>query len=270
MIGEKQSTSNIINRENKYTWIGDKIMGNKYQDIRFKWLEEKGFNVLADKHQYAYVQSLWAPVDVVQAVFCESPAGTGKTSVAVMCGAYAVENGDYDRIIYIRNTEVVGKEVGFLPGTVDEKIGAHMLPFVEALDGVKPGTFESWVESGRAQATTATFLRGVTFRRAFIIIDEAQSLTLEELQTIYTRVTDDCKIVTTGSLRQIDNLKLKRIAGLTPFEVYMKHFEGTPATYHKLTKNYRGAFSLHSDRIQKTVKDLLGIPYDLSDFEDEE
>lgn len=231
-------------------------MANKYGDIRWKWLEERGFNVLGDKHQYAYMQSLWTSPDIVQGVFCESPAGTGKTVLAVLAGAYAVENEEYDKIIYIRNTEVVGKEVGFLPGELDAKIAPHMAPFVEALDYVKPGTYEEWVAGGKAVATTATYLRGVTFSNAFIILDEAQSIGLDELQTIYTRVKDGCKVVTTGSLRQIDNPKLKRYSGLTPFEVYMEHYRGQRASYHKLETNYRGEWSLHGDNVQDTIKEL--------------
>lgn len=229
-------------------------MASKYSDIRFRWLAEKGFNVLADKHQYAYIQALWTTPDIVQGVFCESPAGTGKTVLAVLAGAYAVENEEYDRIVYIRNTEVVGKEVGFLPGELDAKIAPHMTPFIEALDNVKPGTFEQWSADGRAVATTATYLRGVTFDRAFVIVDEAQSIGLDELQTIYTRVTDTCKIVTTGSLRQIDNPKLKRINGLTPLEIFMRHFEGEKAAFNKLETNYRGQWSLHADNVQDTVE----------------
>lgn len=234
-------------------------MANKYSDIRWKWLEERGFNVLADRHQYAYMQSLWTSPELVQGVFCESPAGTGKTVLAVLAGAYAVENEEYDRIIYIRNPEVVGKDIGFLPGEKNEKIMPFMQPFVKALDYVRPATFENWVAQEKAFAITPTFERGVTYENAFIIIDEAQSLSLGELQTIYTRVTDSCKVVTTGSLLQIDNSKLRRYNGLTPLEVYMKHFEGQQVTYHKLVTNYRGWFSNHADEVTKTVKKLEGV-----------
>ncbi|MGM0836016.1 MAG: PhoH family protein [Bacillota bacterium] len=196
-------------------------MANKYDDIRWRWLEERGFRVLADKHQYAYMQSLWTPPDIVQGVFCESPAGTGKTVLAVLAGAYAVEKGEYDRIIYIRNPQVVGKDIGFLPGEKGEKTAPFMQPFIKALDYVKPGTYDFWVDMEKAFAITPTFERGVTYDNAYIIVDEAQSLSLEELQTIYTRATDSCKIVTTGSLLQIDDAKLRRYAGLTPFEIYI-------------------------------------------------
>lgn len=231
-------------------------MANKFGDIRWKWLNERGFNVLADRHQYAYMQSLWTSPDLVQGVFCESPAGTGKTVLAVLAGAYAVENEEYDRIIYIRNPQVVGKDIGFLPGEQDAKIMPFMQPFVKALDYVKPGTFELWQTLDKAHAITPTFERGVTYDRAYIIVDEAQSISLGELQTIYTRVTDSCKIVTTGSLLQIDDPRLKRYGGLTPMEVYMKHFEGQRVTYHKLVTNYRGWFSNHADDVRKTVDEL--------------
>lgn len=237
-------------------------MSNKYGEMRWKWLVERGFNVLADKHQYAYMQSLWTPADIVQGVFCESPAGTGKTVLAVLAGAYAVEKGEYDRIIYIRNPEVVGKDIGFLPGEKGEKTAPFMQPFIKALDYVKPGTYERWANptqegvEQKAFAITPTFERGVTYERAYIIIDEAQSISLGELQTIYTRATDTCKVVTTGSLLQIDDPKLKRYSGLTPLEIYMKHFEGQRVTQHKLVTNYRGWFSNHADNVKETIERL--------------
>lgn len=231
-------------------------MANKYGDLRWKWLVERGFNVLADKHQYAYMQSLWTPADIVQGVFCESPAGTGKTVLAVLAGAYAVENEEYDRIIYIRNPQVVGKDIGFLPGELKAKTDPFMAPFIKALDYVKPGTYEDWLAQEKAFAITPTFERGVTYEKAFVIIDEAQSVSLDELQTIYTRVADSCKVVTTGSLLQIDDARLRRYGGLTPLEVYMRHFEGERVTSHKLEKNYRGWFSNHADNVRQTIKRL--------------
>jgi predicted ribonuclease YlaK len=218
--------------------------------------------VLADKHQYAYMQSLWSPVDVVQGVFCEARAGTGKTTLAVLAGIYEVERGTYDKILYIRNAVPV-REVGYLPGDIKEKEAPYMAPLIDAMDAVQPGLFEKWVKPdaltktpAKVHALTTVFTRGITWDRAFIIIDEAQSFDLKELQTAYTRPTDTCKIVTTGSLRQIDNTKLRRFAGLTPFEVFMEHFQGTRVTYHKLETNYRGWFSNHADDVMETVERL--------------
>lgn len=233
--------------------------------IQFKWLEERGFNVLADKHQYSYCQSLWASPSTVQAVFVEAKAGCGKTALAAMCGAYALEKGEYDRMIYIRNTVSI-RDQGFLPGDLAAKEAPFMEPFIQSLEKVQPGYFEKYSKPDALKKTPAkvftassSFARGITWDNAFIIIDEAQSFDLDELQAVYTRCSDTCKIVTLGSLRQIDNKKLRRYAGLTPFELYMEHFRGTNSTYHKLETNYRGFFSDHADNIADTIKKLTEV-----------
>jgi len=240
-------------------------MGNKYDDIRWKWLAERGFNVLADKHQYAYAQSLFASPDVVTGVFCDAKAGTGKTTIATLIGAYEVERGNYDRIIYVRNAVPV-RDIGFLPGGIGEKELPYMLPFIEALDHVQPGLFEKWScqqedgknkdkETPKVQVTTSAYSRGITWNNAFIIIDEFQSFDLNEAQTVLTRPTDNCKVVVIGSTRQNDNPKNK-INGMTPFEIYMRHFQGYPVAFHKLETNYRGWLSTRADEIHETIEKL--------------
>lgn len=235
----------------------------KYLDIRWKWLEERGFNVLADHHQYAYMQSLWTPVDVIHVVFCEAKAGTGKTTLATLAGAYEVLRGTYGKLVYVRNAVPV-RDLGFLPGGLSEKEGPYMRPLIMAMDSVQPGLYEKWhrpdptkKELPKLEQVTTAFTRGITWRNSFVIIDEAQTFGLTELQTIYTRCADDCKVVTVGSLRQNDNKRLKLYAGLTPFEIYMEHFRGTPGTvYHRLETNYRGWFSDHADDVIRTVEKL--------------
>jgi PhoH-like ATPase len=206
------------------------------------------------------MQSLWSPVDQIQAVFCEGKAGTGKTTLAVLAGAYEVETGVYDRIIYLRNAIPI-RDIGFLPGDVNDKELPYMLPLINTLDMVQPGLFDKWSrgdkrEVPKVEATTTAFTRGLTWKKAFIILDEAQNYDLEELQTVYTRCSDCCKVVTLGSLRQNDNRKVKHIAGKTPFEIYMSHFTGTRVAFHKLEKNYRGWFADHADDVMLTISQL--------------
>ena len=246
-------------------------MATKYPDRspRWKWLEERGFRVLADPHQYEYMKALFAPPDEVQAVFCDSKAGTGKTTLAVLAGAFEVMAGKYDRIVYIRNAVPI-REQGFLKGDLKEKEAPYMQPLADALEHVQPALYEKWTdedgeEPPKVVTLTTSFARGVNWKNAFIIIDEAQSFDLEELQAVYTRAHDSCKIVTIGSTRQIDNRKLKRINGLTPFEVYMLHFDGHDVTYHRLEKNYRGKFADHADDVSKTVQMLESGAFDDDD-----
>lgn len=235
-------------------------MANKFGDIRWKWLAEKGFNVLSDKHQYAYMQSLWSPVDIVHGCFCDSPAGTGKTTLAVLAGVYEVEIGNYDKIIYIRNAVPV-RDQGFLPGGLKEKEEPYMEPLISAMDYVQPSLYYKWTdeetETKKVYTMTSSFARGITFKNAFVIIDESQNFDLHELQTILTRPDSSCKVVVIGSTLQVDNHKLKKYGGFTPFEVYMEHFKGFRVTYHKLETNYRGEFSLLADQVLDTVNKLV-------------
>jgi len=241
-------------------------LASVYNDIKYKWLIEKGFNVYGDEHQLAYMQSLWAPKKDVQAVFCNSKSGTGKTTLAVLAGAYEVEKGtDFDKIIYIRNT-VATRNQGFLPGGLKEKEAPFMKPFVGALDKVQPGLYEVWactsedsqLKEIKAEAISTSYERGTTYENAFVILDEAQSMSMHELHTIYTRCADSCKIVTIGCTEQLDDPKIERVAGMIPFEVFIQHYKGTNTMEHKLYKNYRGNFAAHADEIQETIKRLRG------------
>ena len=134
-----------------------------------------------------------------------------------------------------------------------------MEPLIQAMDNVHPALFHKWSEENdetkqkKVYAFSSSFARGVTYDNAFIIIDEAQNMDLHELHAIYTRPTDNCKIVTIGCTRQIDNPKLKRYNGKTPFELYMEHFKDFRVAFHELKRNYRGEFSNLADEIKITV-----------------
>lgn len=235
----------------------------KFEDIRWKWLEERGIKVYGDPYQLDYMLSLWKEPAVNQAIFCEAKAGTGKTTLAGLAGAYGVLNGDYTRIIYVRNAVSV-RDQGFLTGDIKAKSAPYMAPIADALALIHPHTFEEWSvsnEEGEAklEAITTAFVRGVTWDNAFVIIDEAQNMDLEELQAIYTRCTETTKVVTIGSTRQVDNKKIKRIRGRLPFEIFMKHFEGeSRVAFHELVTCYRGWFADKADDVLETVNKLEG------------
>jgi predicted ribonuclease YlaK len=234
----------------------------KFDDIRWKWLEERGIEVYGDPYQLDYMNSLWKDPEQVQAVFCEAKAGTGKTTLAVLAGAYEVIKGEkYDRIIYIRNAVTV-REQGFLTGDIQQKSAPFMAPVADALELVQPATFEEWTiekekEEPKLVPITTSFVRGITWKRSFVIIDESQNMDLEELQAIYTRCDKSSKIVSVGSKRQVDNKKIRKVAGLLPFEIYMEHFKGdNRIAYHELQNNYRGWFADKADDVMETINKL--------------
>lgn len=139
-------------------------------------------------------------------------AGSGKTLMAILAGLEQVlglEGGRYDRIIVSRPVQPMGKDIGFLPGTMEEKILPWLKPLfdnVQFIMGKDKTMFEMYMDKGIIELEALTYIRGRSISNAFIIIDEAQNLTAHEVKTIITRVGENTKIVLTGDIEQIDNI----------------------------------------------------------------
>lgn len=233
-------------------------MGKSHVEMGTRWLGELGYNVKKDKYQNSFVQSLLAPIEDKRIIFVDAKAGTGKTTISSLCGAYWIDyTQELDKILYLRNALSI-RDQGFLPGELSEKEYVYFAPIIDALDEIKPGTFDVWSYSdnqknAKVEAKTTTYLRGVNFKNSFVIIDEAQNLNLSELRTTLTRIHDTCKVVVVGCTGQNDDTK-NLIKGKTPFEWYIKHFKTKPyAITHELVTNYRGDLSNHSDDIMDTI-----------------
>jgi len=139
-------------------------------------------------------------------------AGTGKTLLAVAAGLYAtLERKLYRKLLVSRPTMPMGKDIGFLPGTVDEKLAPWMQPIFDALDLLATERRDGrkakeWMEeSGQIAVEPLSFIRGRSIHHQFMVVDEAQNLTPLEVKTIVTRVGHGAKIVLTGDIYQIDN-----------------------------------------------------------------
>ncbi len=140
-------------------------------------------------------------------------AGTGKTLLAIAAGLKrTVEDGAYTRILVSRPVMPLGRDIGFLPGDVDEKLNPWMQPIFDNLEflfssGQRKGSraYADMLESGQLQVEPLTYIRGRSLPQQFIIVDEAQNLTPHEVKTIITRSGDGTKIVLTGDPGQIDN-----------------------------------------------------------------
>lgn len=161
------------------------------------------------------------------------PAGSGKTLLALASALEAIiEKQQYDKLIIARSTPPMAEDIGFLPGTEEEKMAPWLAAFednLEVLHGRDESPFSSidYVkEKANIQFKSLNFMRGRSFNNSFIIIDEAQSLSQFQLKSIITRVGKNSKIVILGNLAQIDNFYINPLtSGLTYLVEKMKHFE---------------------------------------------
>ena len=140
------------------------------------------------------------------------PAGCGKTLLAIAAGLHGVlDEARYKRLVVSRPVQPLGKDIGYLPGTMEEKMRPWLMPIQDNIDFLLNGKKESmdmFFENGTIQIEALTYIRGRSISNAFVIIDEAQNLTMHELKTIITRVGENTKIVLTGDVEQIDNTYL--------------------------------------------------------------
>jgi PhoH-like ATPase len=138
-------------------------------------------------------------------------AGSGKTLCAVAAGlqqTIGLRENHYSRLIVSRPVEPMGKDIGFLPGTMEEKMMPWLMPIQDNLQyllGNDKNALQLYMEKGKIEVEALTYIRGRSIANAFIIIDEAQNLTMHEVKTIITRIGEGTKIVLTGDIEQIDN-----------------------------------------------------------------
>ena len=152
----------------------------------------------------------------VKVVSLVGRAGSGKTLCAVAAGLQQTvgmprksSTNLYDRLIVSRPVQPLGKDIGFLPGTMEEKMLPWLMPIQDNLQFLLGGdkrALEMYIEKGKIEIEALTYIRGRSIANAFIIIDEAQNLTAHEIKTIMTRVGEGTKIVLTGDIEQIDNV----------------------------------------------------------------
>ena len=168
-------------------------------------------------------------------------AGSGKTICAIAAGLEQTiddTKSQYSRVIVSRPVQPLGKDIGFLPGTMEEKMSPWLMPIQDNLQflmGNDKLTLDIYMQKGTIEIEALTYIRGRSISNAFIIIDEAQNLTTHELKTIITRVGEGTKIVLTGDVEQIDNVYIDATTnGLTHAVEKFKRFElASHVTLHK-------------------------------------
>lgn len=190
--------------------------------------------------------------DAIQLVTLVGKAGTGKTLLAVAASLYkTVDENIYERILVSRPTLPMGKDIGFLPGTIEDKLTPWMYPIADNVEMIMRRDsrasrqirgFKELVEMGILVIEPLTYIRGRSIHNQYLIIDEAQNLTPHEIKTIITRVGDGTKIVVTGDPYQIDNPYIDSSSnGLT---YLVEKFKGQTISAHiTFTKGERSKLS---------------------------
>ena len=159
-------------------------------------------------------------------VFAIGPAGTGKTYTGVALAVQALKNKEVKRIILTRPAVEAGENLGFLPGDLKEKLDPYMQPLYDALrDMIPPEKLNMFLENGTIQIAPLAFMRGRTLDNAFVILDEGQNTTHNQMKMFLTRMGKNAKFLLTGDPGQVD-LPRRTISGLKEALLILKNVEG--------------------------------------------
>ena len=159
-------------------------------------------------------------------VFGVGPAGTGKTYLAVAMAVAAMNAKKVSRIVLVRPAVEAGEKLGFLPGSLQEKVDPYLRPLYDALyDLLEPEKVDKMLEKNIIEVAPLAFMRGRTLNDAFIIMDEAQNTTIEQMKMFLTRMGNNSKAVITGDITQID-LPNPRRSGLVDAINVLEGVEG--------------------------------------------
>src|SRR6267143_969242 len=190
-------------------------------------------------------------------VFGVGPAGTGKTYLAVAMAISALLNKQVNRIILARPAVEAGERLGFLPGTLQDKIDPYLRPLYDALyDMLEPEKVDRYREKNVIEIAPIAFMRGRTLNDSFVILDEAQNTTSEQMKMFLTRLGFNSKAVITGDITQID-LPNARRSGLVEAIDILKPVDGLAVVYfdesdvvrHHLVQRIIRAYDDHKVRV---------------------
>ncbi|MEG9434709.1 PhoH family protein [Edaphobacter sp. HDX4] len=212
-------------------------------------------------NQRRYVES----IEQHDMVFGLGPAGTGKTYLAVAMAVSALLAKKVSRIVLVRPAVEAGERLGFLPGSLQEKVDPYLRPLYDALyDLLDPVKVDKMLETNVIEIAPLAFMRGRTLNDAFVIMDEAQNTTTEQMKMFVTRLGNNSKAVITGDLTQTDLPNPKRSGLLEALHVLdgvegirFCHFEDTDVVRHHLVQRIVRAYDSYS-RAQQELPLSIG------------
>jgi phosphate starvation-inducible PhoH-like protein len=192
----------------------------QYLSPREKTVIEKKFTKPKNKHQEQYVSMLNKKSKKI--ILCCGPAGTGKTLFATEYGIRNFLFGTYEKLIFTRPSVSVDEDLGYLPGSLEEKMAPWIRPIYDILyQFITPMEVKQYIEDKVIEISPLGYMRGRTFKNAWIIADEMQNSTISQMKMLLTRLGENSKLVITGDLEQYD--KPSELNGL---EDFLNKFKG--------------------------------------------
>ncbi|MFV0268794.1 MAG: PhoH family protein [Draconibacterium sp.] len=192
-------------------------------------------------------------------IFAIGPAGTGKTYTAIALAVRALKNKEIRKIILSRPAVEAGENLGFLPGDLKDKIDPYLQPLYDALQDMIPlKKLEEFMKDGTIQIAPLAFMRGRTLSNAYVILDEAQNTTINQLKMFLTRMGLNAKFIITGDITQID-LPRKSHSGLIQALKILKNIEGISTIHfdkkdivrHRLVRDIVDAYDKHQEERER-------------------
>ncbi|MCB1123322.1 MAG: PhoH family protein, partial [Verrucomicrobiae bacterium] len=197
-------------------------------------------------NQKRYLEAIFAK----EIVFGIGPAGTGKTYLAMAAAIHALLQGEIEKIILTRPAVEAGEALGFLPGDLEEKITPYLRPLYDAIhDMLGKENGDKLMEKGVIEIAPLAYMRGRTLSKAFIILDEAQNTSSEQMMMFLTRLGDNSRMIVTGDITQIDLPRNKEsgLRGITHIlnhipEIELFYFESFDVVRHPLVQKIIEAY----------------------------
>lgn len=246
--------------ERSISWLRDKAEIRPHEVLTADILSTRGKAIRAKTlNQKRYVDA----IDQHTIVFGIGPAGTGKTYLAVAKAVQALQAKRINRIILTRPAVEAGERLGFLPGTLSEKIDPYLRPLYDALhDMIEPEKIPRLMTSGTIEVAPLAYMRGRTLNDAFIILDEAQNTSPEQMKMFLTRLGFGSTMVITGDVTQID-LPRGNSSGLQVVkdilqgvdDVAFCNLTSTDVVRHKLVSRIVDAYSEYDAKQSKKLRD---------------
>ena len=224
------------------------ILSNRGRTIRPKTLNQKRYVDAIDRHTV---------------VFGIGPAGTGKTYLAMAKAVQALQAKEVNRILLTRPAVEAGERLGFLPGTLSEKIDPYLRPLYDALhDMLDPESIPKLLTAGTIEVAPLAYMRGRTLNDAFIILDEAQNTSPEQMKMFLTRLGFGSRMVVTGDITQVDlpdgtRSGLRIVRGILGDvrDVHFSLLNAGDVVRHRLVGRIVTAYDVYEEQLRKTSGD---------------